>query len=150
MSYNKAKAEKEWLQWKEAEEKKMRELGVDEDTIQRLHTYDWVQFNKERRFLQRWNAWTPYVDHISAQELQIPEEAEDGLLNSVEDQNLLKLLRSIDRTTLKILILKMEGYSSKEIAVLVNMKENTVNQRISRLKKFFSFSVTFWLFLRAI
>lgn len=132
MSYNKAKAEKEWLQWKEAEEKKMRELGVDEDTIQRLHTYDWVQFNKERRFLQRWNAWTPYVDQISAQELQIPEEAEDGLLNSVEDQNLLKLLRSIDRTTLKILILKMEGYSSKEIAVLVNMKENTVNQRISR------------------
>lgn len=33
MSYNKARAEKEWLKWKEAEEKKLRELGVDEDTI---------------------------------------------------------------------------------------------------------------------
>ena len=31
---------------KEAEEKKLRELGVDEETIQRLHTYDWAQFNK--------------------------------------------------------------------------------------------------------
>lgn len=47
MAYNKAKAEKEWLRWKEVEEKKLRELGVDEETIQRLHTYDWAQFNKE-------------------------------------------------------------------------------------------------------
>lgn len=53
MAYNKAKAEKEWLRWKEAEEKKLRELGVDEETIQRLHTYDWAQFNKERQYLQR-------------------------------------------------------------------------------------------------
>ena len=37
MAYNKARAEKEWLKWKTAEEKKLRELGVDEDTIQRLH-----------------------------------------------------------------------------------------------------------------
>ncbi len=29
MAYNKAKAEREWLRWKEAEEKKLRELGVD-------------------------------------------------------------------------------------------------------------------------
>ena len=35
MAYNKAKAEREWLRWKEAEEKKLRELGVDEETIQR-------------------------------------------------------------------------------------------------------------------
>lgn len=28
MAYNKAKAEKEWLRWKEVEEKKLRELGV--------------------------------------------------------------------------------------------------------------------------
>ena len=41
MAYNKARAEKKWLKWKEAEEKKLRELGVDEETIQRLHTYDW-------------------------------------------------------------------------------------------------------------
>ena len=34
MAYNKARAEKQWLKWKEAEERKLRELGVDEDTIQ--------------------------------------------------------------------------------------------------------------------
>lgn len=64
MAYNKARAEKEWLKWKEAEEKKLRELGVDEDTIQRLHTYDWAQFKSERRFLERWEEWSPYVEWI--------------------------------------------------------------------------------------
>lgn len=44
MPYNKARAEKEWLTWKMAEEVKLRELGVDEETIQRLHTYDWMEF----------------------------------------------------------------------------------------------------------
>ena len=39
MAYNKAKAERQWFRWKEAEEKELRKLGVDEDTIQRLHTY---------------------------------------------------------------------------------------------------------------
>ena len=67
MAYNKARAEKKWLKWKEAEEKKLRELGVDEGTIQRLHTYDWAEFNRERRYLQRQVEWSPYVDMISAQ-----------------------------------------------------------------------------------
>ena len=34
MAYNKAKAEREWRRWKETEEHKLRELGVDEETIQ--------------------------------------------------------------------------------------------------------------------
>ena len=33
MAYNHRKAEIEWLNWKEKEEKQMRELGVDEDTF---------------------------------------------------------------------------------------------------------------------
>lgn len=40
MAYNKAKAEQEWLRQKAAEEQQLRELGVDEEIIQHLHTYD--------------------------------------------------------------------------------------------------------------
>lgn len=61
MAYNKARAEKKRLKWKEAEEKKLRELGVNEKTIQRLHTYDWDEFNRKRRYLQRQVEWSPYV-----------------------------------------------------------------------------------------
>ena len=52
MAYNKARAEKEWLKWKNEEESKLRELGVDEDTIQRLHAYDWSVFKSDRRFYE--------------------------------------------------------------------------------------------------
>lgn len=50
MAYNKARAEMEWLKWKNKEENQLRELGVDEDTIQRLHTYDWDAFKSERNY----------------------------------------------------------------------------------------------------
>ena len=53
MSYNKAKEEKKWRLWKEAEENKLRSLGVDEDTIEKLRVHDWEVFNSDRRFYQR-------------------------------------------------------------------------------------------------
>ena len=50
MAYNKAKEERKWRLWKEAEEKKLRSLGVDEDTIEQLRTHDWAIFNSDRRY----------------------------------------------------------------------------------------------------
>ena len=107
MAYNKAKAEKEWLRWKEVEEKKLRELGVDEETIQRLHTYDWAQFNKERQYLQRQVDWSPYVDWVSAQDLELPVEDTESLLDSIEDMELFSLLHTVDKLTLEILFMKI-------------------------------------------
>lgn len=105
MAYNKARAEKQWLKWKEAEERKLRELGVDEETIQRLHTYDWAEFNKERQYLQRQVEWSSYVDWASAQELELPVEDPESLLDSIEDMELLKILSKEDKLTiLEILI----------------------------------------------
>ena len=132
MAYNKAKAEKEWLRWKEVEEKKLRELGVDEETIQRLHTYDWAQFNKERQYLQRQVDWSPYVDWVSAQDLELPVEDTESLLDSIEDMELFSLLHTVDKLTLEILFMKMDGYSSKEIASAFGMDEYAVNMRIYR------------------
>ena len=135
MAYNKARAEKQWLKWKEAEERKLRELGVDEDTIQRLHTYDWTQFNKERQYLQRQVEWSPYVDLISAQELELPVKDTESLLNSIEDMKLLHLLSKEDKLTLEILFMKMDGYGSKEISEKIGLSVNAIDLRIFKLKK---------------
>ena len=137
MAYNKAKAERDWLRWKEAEEKKLRELGVDEETIQRLHTYDWAQFNKERQYLQRQVEWSPYVDLVSAQDLELPVEDTESLLDSIEDMKLLRLLSKEDKLTLEIILYKLQGYTSIEIAEKIGLTEMSVRQRISRLKKKF-------------
>lgn len=135
MAYNKARAEREWLRWKEAEEKKLRELGVDEETIQRLHTYDWAQFNKERQYLQRQVEWSPYIDWMSAQNLELPVENTESLLDSIEDTKLLRVLSKEDKLTLQIVLYKMQGYTSIEIAEKTGMTETAIRQRISRLKK---------------
>ena len=87
MSYNKARAEKEWLKWKEAEEKELRELGVNEDTIQRLRTYDWAQFKSERRFLERWEEWSSKVEWISAMDVELPVENKESFMDNVENMD---------------------------------------------------------------
>ena len=141
MAYNKARAEKEWLKWKEAEEKKLRELGVDEDTIQRLHTYDWAQFKSERRFLERWEEWSPYVDWIAARDVELPSETTDNLLENIENSQLFQVLQSADKSTLQIILLKLEGYSSKEISQVTGLSETAVNYRMwylrEKIKKIF-------------
>ena len=137
MAYHKAKADKKWIQWKDAEEKKLRELHVDEETIQRLHTYDWAQFNKERQYLQRRVIWSPYVDWISAQDLELPVEDTGSLLDSIENIKLLRILSKEDKLTLQIVLYKLQGFTSIEIGEKVGLTETAVRQRISRLKKKF-------------
>ena len=135
MAYNKARAEKQWLEWKEAEERKLRELGVDEETIQRLHTYDWAQFNKERQYLQRQVDWSPYVDLISAQDLELPVEDTESLLDSIEDTELLQILSKEDKLTIQIAYLKMSGFNGYEIAEKTGLTQKAVNLRMVRLRK---------------
>ena len=133
MAYNKAKAEREWLRWKEAEEKKLRELGVDEETIQRLHTYDWAQFNKERQYLQRQVEWSPYVDWVSAQDLELPVEDTESLLDSIEDMELLRIL-SKDKLTIQGAFENV-WFNGYEIADRTGLTQKAVNLRMVRLRK---------------
>ena len=124
-----------WFRWKEAEEKKLRELGVDEETIQRLHTYDWAQFNKERQYRQRQVDWSPYVEWSTAQDLELPVEDTESLLDSIEDIELFSLLHNVDKLTLEILFMKMDGYGSKEISEKTGLSVNAIDLRIFKLKK---------------
>ena len=132
MAYNHRKAEIEWLSWKGKEEKQMRELGVDEDTIQRLHTYDWKQFNKERQYQQRWREMPEKLEQQLEQEWKMTSAF---LLEEIEDERLLAVLRRVDKSTLRILLYMMRGYSSPEIERLTGIKEATIRKRISRLRK---------------
>ena len=65
MAYNKAKEEKKWRLWKEAEEKQLRNLGVDEDDIEKLRIHDWAIFNSDRRYYQRVQETGTYLDELA-------------------------------------------------------------------------------------
>ena len=48
MAYNNGRENRKWLIWKEAEEKILREHGVDETTIEQIRTDDRADFNSNR------------------------------------------------------------------------------------------------------
>ena len=43
------------------------------------------------------------------------------MLNEIEDENLYRALLTVDKRTLQIVLLKMQGYSPKEIAPIVDL-----------------------------
>ena len=108
---------------------------MDEETIQRLHTYDWAEFNRERRYLQRQVEWSPYVDMISAQDLELPVEDVESLMDSIEDMELLRILSKENKLTIQVAFLKMSGYNGYEIAEKTGLTQKAVNLRMVRLRK---------------
>ena len=52
------------------------------------------------------------------------------LLNEIEDETLYRALLTVDRRTLQIILLKMQGYSTKEIAPLVELTTGAIYARL--------------------
>ena len=57
------------------------------------------------------------------------------LLDSVENEQLLQILMESDKKTLQILLLKLWGFSIREIAEQTDIPEKTIYTRMGRLKK---------------
>lgn len=134
MAYNKARAERKWLEWKNKEETQLRELGVDEDIIQRLHAYDWEMFKSERNYRQRHINIATLPEIASIDTSSLPRNS-TVLLDEIEDERLYRLLRKTDSQTLQMLFLKSLGYTAKEIEQRIGMPKSMVHNRISRLRK---------------
>ena len=135
MSYNHGREERKWRLWKEAEEKILRENGVAEDTIEQIRIEDRVTFNSDRRFY-RWSQETgSYLDDIAESEQHIEIRKVEDFLDSIEDERLYQVLLTADKRTLQILLLKTQGYSTKEIAEIVHLTTGAIYARIDHLRK---------------
>ena len=135
MAYNHGKAERKWRLWKEAEEKILRDCGVPESTIEELRIYDRADFNSNRRFYRYLNDVAEYLDEMS--DTLPPKEVNTvtDLLNEIENENLYRALLTVDKRTLQIVLLKMQGYSLKEIAPMVDLSAGAVYARLDHLRK---------------
>ena len=135
MSFNYGREEKKWRLWKEAEEKQLRGLGVDEDTIEKLHTYDWAVFNSDRRYYRRLKEAGTYLEEFAEDAAQPEVRTVEDFLDSIENQKLYQILIKVDRLTLQIAVMKMQGYSTQEIAVQFTITEKAIYRRMDRLKE---------------
>ena len=137
MAYNKAREEQRWKNWKEREEDKLRELGMDEASIQALRESDWADFNSERRYQEHQIPLLDYMELLLA-ETEICEDqiqSVEELLDAIGDERLLHILLEADRKTLQIVVLKMMGYAPKEIGSHIGMPEQTVYTKLRRLRE---------------
>lgn len=135
MAYNHGKEERKWRLWKEAEEKILRESGVDENIIEEIRIYDRTEFNSDRRFYRRLNDMEEYIEKVADDGLNTEIKTVSALLDEIENEHLYAALLRVDKHTLEIVLLKMQGYSTKEISDMLQLTEKAIYKRMDRLRK---------------
>ena len=135
MAYNHGKEERRWRIWKDSEEMTLRKYGVDENIIEQIRAYDREIFNSDRRFYQRLQETDTYLDTVAASTDQAEPKTVQDFLDHIENQELYHVLITVDRLTLQIVLMKIQGYSTHEIARYLKITEKAVYRRMDRLKE---------------
>ena len=135
MAYNNGREDRKWRIWKEAEEKVLREHGVNEDMIEQIRIDDRADFNSNRRFYHWTSDFGEYLEGMADWERSDEVNTVEDLLDEIENENLYRALLTVDRRTLQILVMKMQGYSTKEIAPIVGLTAGAIYARLDHLRK---------------
>ena len=125
MAYNHGREDRKWRIWKEAEEKILRECGVDEAVIEQIRTDDRADFNSNRRFYRWASDFGEYLEGMADREKQAEVRSVSDLLDEIEDETLYFALITVDRRTLQIVLLKTQGYSTMIIIKLGSYRSHT-------------------------
>ena len=123
------------MNMKEKEEKILRDNGVTEDTIEAIRLYDRQAFNSDRQYYERVQETGTYLDTVAASTDQAELKTVQDFLDHIENQELYHVLITVDRLTLQIVLMKIQGYSTHEIARYLKITEKAVYRRMDRLKE---------------
>lgn len=137
MSYNYRKEYAKWKRWKDQEERILKQMNMPKNKINELREFDWAQFNDERRFTRKQNITNDqYFALIPVNDKKEFKNIND-ILDSIEDEALYEYLKDEEPVLLTIILLKIQGFSIKEISKLINMPISTIYRKIKKIKKNF-------------
>ena len=137
MSYNYRKEYAKWKRWKEQEERILKQMNMPKNKINELREYDWAQFNDERRFTRKQNITNDqYFALIPVNDKKEFKNIND-ILDSIEDEALYEYLKDEEPVLLTVVLLKIQGFSIKEISKLINMPISTIYRKIEKIKRNF-------------
>lgn len=88
--------------------------------------YNHRREERKWRFYRRLNDVAEYLEEMAGNELHIEVKTVADLLDEIENANLYRALLTVDKRTLKIILLKMQGYSTKEIAPTVDLSVGAI------------------------
>ena len=126
MAYNKAREERKWRIWKEAEEKQLRSLGVNEDDIEKLRVHDWAIFNSDRRYYEKLQDAGTYLEEVAEDIAQPEVKTIEEFLDSIENVVLYQELYQLDKLTLQALLMRTQGFSISEISVELSLNKEVI------------------------
>ena len=135
MAYNKAREERKWRIWKEAEEKQLRNLGVNEADIEKLRVHDWAIFNSDRRYYEKLQDAGTYLEEVAEDTAQPEVKTVEEFLDSIENVVLYQELHQLDKLTLQALLMRTQGFSITEISVKLCLNREVIYKRLNRFKK---------------
>ena len=137
MSYNYRKEYAKWKRWKEQEERILKQMNMPKNKINELREFDWAQFNDERRFTRKQNITNDqYFALIPVNDKKEFKNIND-ILDSIEDEALYEYLKDEEPVVLTVVLLKIQGFSIKEISKLINMPISTIYRKIEKIKRNF-------------
>ena len=129
MSYNYRKEYAKWKRWKDQEERILKQMKMPKNKINELREFDWAQFNDERRFTRKQNITNDqYFALIPVNDKKEFKNIND-ILDSIEDEALYEYLKDEEPVLLTIILLKIQGFSIKEISKLINMPISTIYRK---------------------
>ncbi len=134
MAYNSLKSYWIWRRKKEAEEKAWRELGVDENIIAEIHDFDRITFNSNERFYKRLNDIGDFYEEIVEDNSQQEITSVEQLLDEVENPEMYKVLKKTSEKTLQILLMRVQGYSVKDISEILHISKMSIYKRIKTVR----------------
>ena len=76
-----------------------------------------------------------YLEDVAADMTQPEIKTVEDFLDNIENQQLYQVLIKVDRLTLRIAFMKVQGYSTREIASYLRITEKAVYRRLDRLKE---------------
>lgn len=137
MSYNYRKEYAKWKRWKEQEEKILKQMNMPKNKINELREFDWAQFNDERRFTRKQNITNDqYFALIPVNDKKEFKNIND-ILDSIEDEALYEYLKDEEPVLLTVILLKIQGFSIKEISKVINIPISTIYIKIEKIKRNF-------------
>lgn len=136
MAYNKRVAELKYLRLKKLNEEIMRNELFDEAKIIIINNFDKEQFNSDRRFYEReYTNMEEYFEHQEYLSHQNEISSFVDILDDIGNMNLLNVAKSFDSISIFIILNLINGYSTKEIAEMLNITSRAVNLRLQKIRK---------------
>lgn len=137
MSYNYKKEYKKWYIWKTKEEEQLKNLNIPQSLIDELRRYDYEQFKAERRYRSKHIA---FHDNFFMNVLSYPMKQAVSLkniLDEMEDENLYEKLKMVEVKMLRIIDLRLQGYSIKEISNISGLTTHQLYKKLKKLKNLY-------------